>query len=288
MQKSWASSLENKIIMSSAIFPIDKFGAIGKVHSVFAHSFNIAAGRQMINAADNSSCLSSFGLSLPAPWFQKVRSVISQGDVVKLRRDQLIFYSRKGIRKIGLKDAELLNLKVEALKAEKTQLTAFKASLEKRQLEKKIGLPITSEALLAFRTLTAGGTAFEQERTVTYLIGRGKGLTPSGDDVLLGYLFILKIFDVYGADRLALLLKKCELSTTDISIAYMNSSIQGVVNAPVFQLFQDLKDGREEERLDADIKRIMEIGHTSGADICFGMLLGVRRIINRVDAERGE
>ncbi|WP_379947182.1 DUF2877 domain-containing protein [Enterococcus devriesei] len=29
---------------------------------------------------------------------------------------------------------------------------------------------------------------------VEYFVGRGKGLTPSGDDLLMGYLFILKLY----------------------------------------------------------------------------------------------
>ena len=80
------------------------------------------------------------------------------------------------------------------------------------------------------------------QQVTAYLIGRGKGLTPSGDDLLVAYQAMFYAFD-QPAEKLATALA-VPLSTTDVSKAYISASIKGYVNSLIYRLLTDLKKPR--------------------------------------------
>lgn len=102
-----------------------------------------------------------------------------------------------------------------------------------------------------------------------WLIGRGPGLTPSGDDMLTG---MLAVFIAAGrpvhlflppADQLALL-------TTSVSCSYLNSARLGEFSTPVLGVIRCLQTGRNTGHA---LRRLLTVGHTSGADTVLGMAL---------------
>ena len=64
-----------------------------------------------------------------------------------------------------------------------------------RNLERRIGLPLDERAKHIFKNEPKQKvwTLSEWQEVTNYLIGRGKGLTPSGDDILVAYQTILFI-----------------------------------------------------------------------------------------------
>ena len=67
------------------------------------------------------------------------------------------------------------------------------------------------------------------------------------------------------------------LSTTDVSKGYIASSAKGYVNSLLYQLLLDLENHRD-NRVDENIDRIIQIGHSSGKDMSFGMLLALQSV----------
>ena len=111
------------------------------------------------------------------------------------------------------------------------------------------------------------------------MIGRGAGLTPSGDDVLLGFTMIRRAFD--AEDYFGKLLKEgtYESNTTAISMAYYESLFAGYINS----LFVGLISSIEIENINI-IQSIIELGtrygNTSGYDTLFGVFLGLQSLMN--------
>ncbi|MBP1047047.1 DUF2877 domain-containing protein [Enterococcus sp. BWM-S5] len=273
-----------KIRISEGIFPIDRFGKMGKVHSVFQHSFNIKVSGQLINISSYPDYLSGFGIYIPDFLFQEVYPYIQQGNIVKIVNEELSVYSLTGVRSISLSEVEVVSLNITCFTIQQTQLSQLTKMLEACHLEKTIGLEYDSKAMEVFGWLRhAEGmcSSADWQEVLTYLIGRGKGLTPSGDDILTAYLSILYLVGDPQAEVLASALTNHELSTTDISNAYIISSIHGYVNSLVYQLFLDLQNQESIEVLESAVERIREIGHSSGTDLCFGLLLGLQKINNR-------
>lgn len=108
-----------------------------------------------------------------------------------------------------------------------------------------------------------------------WLIGRGPGLTPSGDDMLTGMLavFCAERIPIHlflpSADQLALL-------TTAVSCSYLNSARLGEFSTPVLSVIRGLQTRRDANRA---LHRLLAVGHTSGADTIVGMALAQRWLL---------
>lgn len=107
-----------------------------------------------------------------------------------------------------------------------------------------------------------------------WLIGRGPGLTPSGDDMLTGMIAVLYARGIFTQqssflpppDRLAQL-------TTSVSCSYLNSARIGEFSTPVLRVMRSLQSGRDPHLA---ICRLLAVGHTSGADIVLGIAIAQR------------
>lgn len=107
-----------------------------------------------------------------------------------------------------------------------------------------------------------------------WLIGRGPGLTPSGDDMLIGMMAVLYARGTFArlpsflppVDQLAQL-------TTSVSCSYLNSARIGEFSTPILKVMHSLQSGRCPH---AAIRRLLAVGHTSGADTVLGIAIAQR------------
>ena len=275
MQEDWGLILKARI--SSLICPIHRFGRNARVHSVFENSFNIEGGGQLINVTNFPEYLSSFGISLPDDIFQQIFPYVQQGNIVKIRENQFTFYSHKGVVTLSLEDADIVTLNISTITLENQKLQPLQDILKSKRLELLIGLEMNDQAKYIFSLMTSSKISIEQwQEVITYLIGRGKGLTPSGDDIITTYLSVLRVRGDSRAEVLSSVLAHSPLATTDISKAYILGAIQGYVNSFVFQLFSDLATEQIQAQIQKSVDKLMYIGHSSGKDMCFGLLLGLQ------------
>ena len=98
------------------------------------------------------------------------------------------------------------------------------------------------------------------------LVGRGSGLTPMGDDVLVGIFYGLWVWYSHHLRRsreewLGIMLETVVHRTTTLSANFLQAAAEGEA---VWQ-WHDLINGRPQA-----IDRILTIGHTSGADAWAG------------------
>lgn len=249
---------------------------MGKIHSVFDRSFNLKVGNRLVNVANYVGYLSSFGIYLPDNLFQAITPYVQQDNLVKIFANGLTLYSRDGIKKITWSDYEIVSLQVKHFQLTTSQQELLKEVLLEADLEKQIGLPLEEQEQIIFQKMRQGKqqTLREWQEIVTYLVGRGKGLTPSGDDILVAYLVMLHVMKDSRAKEVLTALQQ-PLSTTDISKEYIWYSIQGYVNSLVYQLYVDLEANKERAIIKKDVQHIMKIGHSSGKDLSYGLLLAL-------------
>ena len=250
---------------------------MGKIHSVFNHSFNVQVGPRLMNISGyESPKLSSFGMSLAPSVFQELIPYLQQDNVVKVTTDSLTVYSTQGVKKISWQTVEQVSLQVSAFEFTLAQQQCLKELLEQEQLELAIGLPIADAANYIASLKNKEMSLEEWQACLAYFIGRGKGLTPSGDDILVAYLVMLKIINSKKSARLIQAVTFEELSTTAISKEYIYYALQGYCHSLVYQLFVDLQAGATQPTLKKQIIKIREIGHSSGTDLSFGLLLALQ------------
>ena len=104
------------------------------------------------------------------------------------------------------------------------------------------------------------------------LIGLGPGLTPSGDDVLLGILSVLNLRN-HRYEKFRPLFEKV------IQSAYEETNILsyfGLRRAYDGYIRQDITDFTvamiEKENIEHELEKILQIGHSSGQDITYGIV----------------
>ncbi|WP_242069835.1 DUF2877 domain-containing protein [Paenibacillus dendritiformis] len=131
------------------------------------------------------------------------------------------------------------------------------------------------------------------EGPLRYFLGRGPGLTPSGDDFLVGVLAVHKLTGAFHEACVAVLhhMVEREAITTDVSRAYLLHALHGrfsgkvtrVMNAMVMEDMGE-KEGKEAiedaARLKADVEQMLQTGHSSGIDTAFGIasaIIALRR-----------
>lgn len=266
--------------ISSYLSTLDHFGKMGKIHSVFEQSLNLMVNEHLINLSASGNFLSSFGVQLSPPVFQEIRPFCQQGNVVRLTQQSLVIYSQVGIKRLSFSDIKIVPLNIGAIEPIMATVLMLKEILTTKQLEKRLGLPGGNRERMYFDFLQ--NPEMDDEKwlaLVEYFVGRGKGLTPSGDDLLMGYLFILKLYQHKFYQVLELQLHKMDRFTTDVSWNYLSALLLGYVSSP----FIELRNGLEEElpynELNQLVEAILAIGHTSGSDSCYGLLLGVTALM---------
>lgn len=121
------------------------------------------------------------------------------------------------------------------------------------------------------------------------LIGLGPGLTPSGDDFIGGLIFMsLHLNAAYPAERwweggnIPALLTRSEPMTSQISHALLTDLSEGQSHESLHDLADALLSGREGFDATIHVRRLSEIGQSSGWDMLTGMLAALLPVIYRV------
>jgi hypothetical protein len=109
---------------------------------------------------------------------------------------------------------------------------------------------------------------------VAGLVGTGGGLTPDGDDFLVGYLAIFhagsSAASVRHRQRVAEAVREHLPRTNDISAHYLQHACDGYFNEPLARLRHSLFETSAFERQALD--DVLSTGAASGADSVFGMV----------------
>ncbi|WP_248965650.1 DUF2877 domain-containing protein [Sphaerisporangium perillae] len=117
------------------------------------------------------------------------------------------------------------------------------------------------------------------------LMGLGPGLTPSGDDMLSGILVALRQFGlatgveraVWVADWLAATVAfDARTRTTPISATLLHCAAQGQACAEALAVLRAVAGLQS---LEPAVRRLLRLGHTSGADLAWGLRAGMSAVL---------
>lgn len=248
-------------------------------HSSFQTTFNLTneAKDTLILVAPDSLPELPGGIYLPVGTFNQIFESLQSLKYVNITSNQILFtFEKKTIElTIGATfDSTLNQERPSKLLGESLFLK------EINQLNIMTGFEIALKDFTAFSSLALfehskglfSKNRTAQEAAITYLVGRGKGLTPSGDDFLIGWLLIQQLFEEATLSN-PLILEKAQspFYTTDVSRHYLKEASQGRFSHGLLQLADYLVNSRNEIDLTQIIKQILAHGQTSGADTLAGI-----------------
>ena len=108
------------------------------------------------------------------------------------------------------------------------------------------------------------------------LAGLGPGLTPSGDDFLLGSIFAMWILDKVGLRRIIeLIVSEAAPRTTALSAAWLCAAKDGEAGIVWHWLFNSIANENEVDVIRYS-RQIADTGHTSGADALAGFITTIK------------
>ena len=280
--------------------PTEGFDAA--VHSAFQSTLNLRLrgddGLLTLLASSKGDLPQGMRLNTPKDFsFEDI-----QVGEAALCRDGILHFKNSSLA-IQLNEARRWKCDLPALKFNPTNPAVSAAwslvwnALNKRQ--RLMGSEIAAEDLFHLSTLGQAGmlhrvgkairgllnAARQYELTdasaVHSLIGLGPGLTPSGDDILVGYMAGLWC-TVDGSSERAQFISSLgktiiELSdkTNDISRTYLYHAVRGQVSSRLANLAEAICRGAEPERLHVTAETALSVGHTSGMDTVYGLLSGL-------------
>jgi hypothetical protein len=248
----------------------------GQVHSVFTHAVNLEIGDELWTVTAHSGHDAAFTVRLAG--------AVLPGDLGLRSRDPVHVRSRHIRAGAAVIDARTAvrwiprgyDLDLSGLRMRVAELEAAA-----RPVAWAGSWPLASAVVGAL----ASGRRGDLDDAVRRTTGRGPGLTPSGDDVLVGVLAVLTAPAVaarYGrlADRLRAALAPALPTTTEISRALLRQASHGHVSRPVWELASALLSGTEAASFPQARADVLATGATSGGDTCAG-LAGACQLLSR-------
>ena len=279
----------------------------GVIHSIFRHACNVSLGSDvLLTLVSSEKGNLSQGIRLRTPpqftFLNQLRvgqPVACRGGILRISGSDLSV----DLRTASLWHIDLKGLRVDLHQCDMAQAWAVAwLELGKHRRGNGISAMITAMPLPRQNPVTSPGIKILVERAVQTvpalidatrdfqvdgaitairpLIGLGPGLTPSGDDFIVGYL--AGLWSTAGSDssRLRFMssvgawLSQAAAGTNAISCTYIKSAVNGNVSEPIATLAQCFGQAKSIDSVRDATGTALQVGNTSGADGVLGLLLG--------------
>lgn len=285
--KSWLDNLEETAL-------------IGTVHSVFNKVINVLS-------IDQSNLLTlALDDVISSPWmmkttdaylFDKMKSEVAPGDVVRLSKKDTIELNQM---EWNYTTASTKYTKIE--KKNPTQLILTEAfpnaiyrfikeqgkdsgllSAWEIHTMKKSSMTATTNVYVNFflQALKNMEAAIEENNKAVLnhsygLVGLGVGLTPSGDDFLLGCLAVWQSFEnpLIEQFKEKEWIENVKKRSTSVSAFMLKNGVNGYVN----EALVDLLERHQEKDLSTYLSPFLKIGATSGTDMLIGVMFAYEQM----------
>ncbi|MCG7337975.1 DUF2877 domain-containing protein [Staphylococcus sp. ACRSN] len=232
------------------------------VHSIFKKGFNIINEKKeliFIGTDDNGTF--PFGILVD----KQTRDAL----LAKMKQQQ---YLKVSSNTIYIDSATQLIWKVNLLNSFKAytseKVNQLSTCVEAYDFSEYEHGQFNSEYLKQFMCVLERGSAKECERYYRYIIGRGQGLTPTGDDILTGMLFIHFIKPYIRKDNLLILNQLLsETLTTIVSETFLKCAQKGLFSSKIAVL--------QTEPTPYHIDRLIKVGSSSGKDTLYGAFVAL-------------
>jgi hypothetical protein len=246
----------------------------GRVHSVFRHAVNLELGDQMWTVVapgghDAALTVRLSGVVIPGDLGLRVRDPVYVRSR-HVRAGPAVIDARTAVR--WMPQAYDVDLDGPGERAAELEAAA-----------RRVAWPGSWPLADAVAGALASARPADLDEAVRRAIGQGPGLTPAGDDVLVGILAMLTAPGVApgaggGRGPLAARLRAALLpalpATTEISRALLAQASHGHVSRPVWELARSVLSGRAPSaQARADV---LGTGATSGGDTCAGLVAACR------------
>jgi hypothetical protein len=243
---------------------------VGTVHSVFSRAVNLEIEGEMWTLLASDGADLPFGIRLPVRSFEAF--AIRAGGRVHARAG-FIGVGRPGRRIV----VDCRAAPRWAPSPPSVIAAGFAARLARISQAAAARAWFGSRAMAREATRSLRGGACLLEGALAGIVGCGPGLTPAGDDVLVGILAVLNSPPVGEAGaQAAQAMRRAVVGlaprTTSLSGHMLRQAARGLLGRTPHDLVVALAGGSAADELDCALRSIAATGATSGADVSMGVL----------------
>lgn len=280
----------------------------GIVHSVFQNGANIRMGDRLFFVGTSKNGQLPFGIHLSGGDLYGLLQTIEQNGPVTWEPDarRLHFGSSRHAVSLAASTPYHWPLTGRSVEADvlRDNLTMLASILLAQPMTTGLGIevgeflsayledaPSAGKADQRIRDLIAMVQSADEssiEDVLRFFLGRGQGLTPSGDDHLVGLLSIDKAAGILSGKVRSILCKlvEDEQLTTDIGREYLLYALNGEFSSTVVRAASALTEKTDITMLKPLLSELLDMGHSSGVDTVFGMLLGLLALRRKQECQK--
>jgi hypothetical protein len=223
-------------------------------HSKYKQTVNFKVNNKIIAFQDKKLPLTPYSIKLA-----KFNSNIDVKDV------QALLNSNKEFKCTDLKFEK--SVKTRKIFLSKNLNFFLKSRATKSQILSAIFIQKTKNPFSAI--------IIKPENNLHKFVGLGNGLTPAGDDFIIGYIlgnYLLNKITLKFKKRLKRIINT-ENATNDISRQFLDAAIDGNFNEFIIELVSKIKDNKS---ILTSLSKISRIGASSGLDLLSGLYLSIK------------
>lgn len=269
----------------------------GTVHSIFNNGMNIRMGERIIFIGTMKNGRLPFGIHLPNDVVHELLQTIhTPSPVIWKEKTSELFFENANVYinlKSGIPFSNKINEHKDYIESSKvkTMITTLVENGEKTGLDVDIEQFIldyltkekpespnqTVHKIYELMNIVFSNDTDRINKVLRYFLGRGKGLTPSGDDYLVGMLAIHHLFQAFSPAFLRTLQKiiEHESITTDIGREYLLYALKGEFSSFIANILNNLQEKDHQLELKKHVQQMLTMGHSSGVDTAFGLVIGL-------------
>lgn len=231
-----------------------------RVHSIFNNGFNIVNDQNdLVFIGTNKNGYFPFGITIDKYTMHHIRESLKVGDVLQTSQ-----------KTINHNDFMLMNKNAEIYlysKVKENNINDIKSVVSSYDFSDYKEGDFKSETI---KRIISDLENSEADFPLGYLVGRGQGLTPSGDDMITGILYI-NALDPFIADTHLETLAAYIRSkvTTIVSESFIKLALDGVFSRRI----TDIGENPVTDTVDA----LLELGSSSGRDTLYGIYMTLHR-----------
>lgn len=292
--------------LSQHVQEILKTEGSGVIHSVFNSSFNVQFGECLIHVGPIENGLSPFGIGMSSDDAKRLIGHLTQNDTVAILPQKKTLQFSKNQR-LSLEHGQVFNPLLTAQPVSIDVLLQNRSIMIRELIERKwIGGLVHSETeqamilqylqqsetahigtktswleeIMALESLVNHRADERAKEVFDFWIGRGPGLTPSGDDMMTGICASLYLLEEaqhtpFISSLTTYLTDHGKKRTTPVAYEYLLYATKGNFHSTILHMCFALRQ-ENHTILKQALEQMEQIGHTSGVDTLLGMLIGLK------------
>ncbi|MCF8000713.1 MAG: DUF2877 domain-containing protein [Halanaerobiales bacterium] len=270
----------NRVIEGDLVF--ENYGLTGKIANIFDHVINIRTEKDKGFALIDTKVVDApYHLKLADVTFQKIHRKMRNNSTIILQNDRINYDNRtvkidekeKFFGKIGeinTIDKEKIIKLIENVINESQDLGSLDKTIlnHKNILNNNKEFNLNSLQKQFYKILSS---IISNEHNLSDLLGLGIGLTPTGDDFIVGYLSAVEAGLVDDKLNIREGLKNLNIFklTTRVSALHVKGALNHSFNGKVVNLYNNI--GLNSNKFIKSAKELLKIGSSSGLDTLSGI-----------------